>query len=73
MDQKKMKSKRYSAIEAAAKIIEMESDDSDYDVQDDKSEVSWSENVTEDTVILIEILILIDILINSIENQTLSF
>ena len=31
-----MKSKRYSAIEAAAKIIEMESDDSDYDVQDDK-------------------------------------
>ena len=30
-----MKSKRYSAIEAAAKIIEMESDDSDYDVQDD--------------------------------------
>lgn len=47
-----MKSKRYSAIEAAAKIIEMESDDSDYDVQDDKSEVSWSENVTEDTDIL---------------------
>ena len=33
MDQKKMKSKRYSAIEAAAKIIEMESHDSDYDVQ----------------------------------------
>ena len=30
----------------------MESDDSDYDVQDDKSEVSWSENVTEDTDIL---------------------
>ena len=52
MDQKKMKSKRYSAIEVAAKIIEMESDDSDYDVQDDKSEVSWSENVTEDTDIL---------------------
>ena len=52
MDQKKMKSKRYSATEAAAKIIEMESDDSDYDVQDDKSEVSWSENVTEDTNIL---------------------
>ena len=52
MDQKKMKSKRYSEIEAAAKIIEMESDDSDYDVQDDKSEVSWSENVTEDTDIL---------------------
>ena len=52
MDQKKMKSKRYSAIEAVAKIIEMESDDSDYDVQDDKSEVSWSENVTEDTDIL---------------------
>ena len=47
-----MKSKRYSAIEAAAKIIEMESDDSDYDVQDDKSEVSWSENVTKDTDIL---------------------
>ena len=47
-----MKRKRYSAIEAAAKIIEMESDDSDYDVQDDKSEVSWSENVTEDTDIL---------------------
>ena len=47
-----MKSKRYSAIEAAAKIIEMESDDSDYDVQDDKSDVSWSENVTEDTDIL---------------------
>ena len=47
-----MKSKRYSAIEAAAKIIEMESDDSGYDVQDDKSEVSWSENVTEDTDIL---------------------
>ena len=47
-----MKSKRYSAIEAAAKIIEMESDDSDYDVQDDKSEVSWSENVTEGTDIL---------------------
>ena len=47
-----MKSKRYSAIEAAAKIIEMESDDSDYDVQDDKSEVSCSENVTEDTHIL---------------------
>ena len=52
MDQKKMKSKTYSAIEAAAKIIEMESDDSDYDVQDDKSEVSWLENVTEDTDIL---------------------
>ena len=52
MDQKKMKSKRYSVIEAAAKMIEMESDDSDYDVQDDKSEVSWSENVTEDTDIL---------------------
>ena len=47
-----MKSKRYSVIEAAAKMIEMESDDSDYDVQDDKSEVSWSENVTEDTDIL---------------------
>ena len=47
-----MKSKRSSAIEAAAKIIEMESDDSDYDVQDDKSEVSWSENVTDDTDIL---------------------
>ena len=47
-----MKSKRYSAIDAVAKIIEMESDDSDYDVQDDKSEVSWSENVTEDTDIL---------------------
>ena len=52
MDQQKMKSKRYSAIEAAAKIIEMESDDSDYDVQDGKSEVSWSENVSEDTDIL---------------------
>ena len=52
MDQKKMKSERYSSIEAAAKIIEMESDDSDYDVQDDKSEVSWSENITEDTDIL---------------------
>ena len=52
MDQKKMKSKRYSAIETAAKIIEMESDDSDYDVQDDKSDISWSENVTEDTDIL---------------------
>ena len=47
-----MKSKRYSAIEAAAKIIKMESGDSDYDVQDDKSEVSWSENVTKDTDIL---------------------
>ena len=47
-----MESKRYSEIEAPAKIIEMESDDSDYDVQDDKSEVSWSENVTEDTDIL---------------------
>ena len=52
MDQKKMESKRYSEIEAPAKIIEMELDDSDYDVQDDKSEVSWSENVTEDTDIL---------------------
>ena len=47
-----MKSKRYSAIETAARIIEMESDDSDYDAQDDKSEVSWSEKVIEDTDIL---------------------
>ena len=52
MDEKQMKLKRYSALETAAKIIEMESDDSDYDVQDDKSEVSLSENVTEDTEIL---------------------
>ena len=39
-----MKVRRYSAIKAAAKITDMESDDSEYDEYDKKWEVSWTVN-----------------------------
>lgn len=44
-----MKSKRYSALDAAAKILDMDSESDIADVQNDELDDTWSEHDVEET------------------------